>query len=63
MLPPTDNDGDSVSSSDREDVQEARADYEDALAEAHESGDRSDWEEAEEARQEYEEEYEEVYED
>lgn len=44
-------------------MQEARADYEDALAEAHESGDRSDWEEAEEARQEYEEEYEEVYED
>ncbi|KAG8163930.1 hypothetical protein KVR01_005848 [Diaporthe batatas] len=63
VLPPTDNDGDSVSSSDREDVQEARAEYEDKLAEAHESGDHSDWEEAEEARQEYEEEYEEVYED
>lgn len=44
-------------------MQEARADYEDALAEAQESGDRSDWEDAQEARQEYEEEYEEVYED
>jgi hypothetical protein len=43
-----------VSSSDREDVQEARADYEDALAE----GDKSD---IEEAREEYEEQYEEVY--
>lgn len=63
VLPPTDADGDSVSSSDREDVQDARAEYEDKLAEAHESGDHSDWEEAEEARQEYEEEYEEVYED
>ena len=43
-----------MSSSDREDVQEARADYEDALAE----GDKSD---IEEAREEYEEQYEEVY--
>lgn len=54
VLPPTDEDGDSVSSSDREDVQEARADYEDALAE----GSQSD---IEEAREEYQEEYEETY--
>jgi molecular chaperone DnaK (HSP70) len=53
-LPVDDADGNSVSSSDREDVQEARADYEDALAE----GDKSD---IEEAREEYEEQYEEVY--
>jgi hypothetical protein len=63
VLPPTDRDGDSVSSSDREDVQDARAEYEDKLAEAQESGDHSDWEEAQEAREEYEEAYEEVYED
>ena len=48
------SDGNSVSSSDREDVQDARNDYEDALAE----GDKSD---IEEAREEYEEQYEEVY--
>lgn len=54
MLPADDADGDSVSSSDREDVQDARNDYEDALAE----GDKSD---IEEAREEYEEEYEETY--
>ena len=48
------SDGNSVSSSDREDVQDARNAYEDALAE----GDKSD---IEEAREEYEEQYEEVY--
>lgn len=56
VLPATDADGDSVSSSDREDVQEARADYEDAVA----NGSQSD---IEEAREEYQEEYEETYED
>lgn len=63
VLPPTDGDGDSVSSSDRESVQSAREEYEEKLAEAHESGDASDREEAEEAREEYREEYEETYED
>lgn len=60
VLPATDADGDSVSSSDREEVQDARADYEEALAEAS-SGSSSDQEEVEEARQEYEEAYEETY--
>lgn len=54
VLGPEDADGNSVSSSDREDVQDARANYEEALAE----GDKSD---IEEAREEYEEQYEEVY--
>lgn len=58
VLPPTDEDGDSVSSSDREDVQEAREEYEEALADSDASA--SD---VEEAREEYEETYEEVYED
>ena len=62
MLPSTDADGDSVSSSDREEVQEARADYEEALAEASE-GSSSDAEEVQEAREEYEEAYEETYDD
>ncbi|KAF5513566.1 hypothetical protein CGCF413_v001129 [Colletotrichum fructicola] len=64
VLPPTDNDGDSISSSDREDVQEAREEYEEALAAAHDSdASSSDHERLEEAREEYEETYEEVYED
>ena len=64
VLPPTDADGDSVSSSDREDVQEARAEYEEALADANDSdASSSDQEALEEAREEYEEAYEEVYED
>lgn len=58
MLPAEDADGESVSSSDREEVQEAREDYEEALAEASSS---SDQEEVEEAREEYEETYEENY--
>ena len=52
VLPATDADGDSVSSSDREEVQEARADYEEAIADAS-SGSSSDQEEIEEAREEY----------
>jgi hypothetical protein len=64
VLPPTDADGDSVSSSDREDVQEAREEYEEALADAADSdASSSDQEALEEAREEYEETYEEVYED
>lgn len=64
VLPPTDADGNSVSSSDREDVQEAREEYEEALAEANDSdASSSDHERLEEAREEYEEAYEEVYED
>lgn len=64
VLPPTDADGDSVSSSDREDVQEAREEYEEALAAANDSdASSSDQEELEEAREAYEEAYEEVYED
>ena len=55
-LPDETADGSSVSSSDKEDVEEAREDYEKALK----SGDR---EEVEEAREEYQEEYEETYED
>lgn len=63
ILPPTDADGDSVSSSDRESVQEAREEYEEALAEAADSdASSSDQEELEEAREEYIEEYEENYE-
>jgi len=52
VLPATDADGDSVSSSDRESVQEARDNYEEALANASE-GSSSDQEEVEEAREEY----------
>ncbi|KAK2040525.1 hypothetical protein LZ31DRAFT_40601 [Colletotrichum somersetense] len=62
VLPPTDADGSSVSSSDREDVQEAREEYEKALADAADSdASSSDHERLEEAREEYEEEYEETY--
>lgn len=64
VLPPTDADGSSVSSSDREEVQEAREEYEEALAAAADSdASSSDHERLEEAREEYEEAYEEVYED
>ncbi|PTB76789.1 hypothetical protein M440DRAFT_1354944 [Trichoderma longibrachiatum ATCC 18648] len=64
VLPPTDEDGNSVSSSDRESVQEAREEYEEALADAQDSdASSSDYEELAEAREEYEEEYEETYED
>ncbi|KAJ4324381.1 hypothetical protein N0V84_003943, partial [Fusarium piperis] len=64
VLPPTDADGNSVSSSDREDVQEAREEYEEALAAANDSdASSSELEELEEAREAYEEAYEEVYED
>ena len=61
-MPATDAYGDEVSSSDRESVQEAREDYEEALAEAQDSdASSSEQEELEEAREEYEEEYEEAY--
>lgn len=64
VLPTHDADGDSVSSSDREAVQEAREEYEEAMAKAADSdASSSDIEAAEEAREEYEEIYEEVYED
>lgn len=53
-LPDETASGSSVSSSDRESVEEAREDYQHELA----SGDRSD---IEEAREEYEEEVEETY--
>lgn len=49
-----------MSSSDREEVQEARAEYEEELAEASSSSDEED---VQEAREEYEEAYEETYED
>lgn len=52
VLPATDAGGDSVSSSDREEVQEAREDYEEALANASE-GSSSDQEEIQEAREAY----------
>lgn len=55
-LPDETHDGSSVSSSDKEDVEEAKEDYEEALK----SGDKED---IEEAREEYQEEYEETYED
>ncbi|UNI13637.1 hypothetical protein JDV02_000362 [Purpureocillium takamizusanense] len=62
VLPPTDADGSSVSSSDREDVQEARERYEEALADAADSdASSSEEEELEEARDEYYEEYEDTY--
>ncbi|KAL6866743.1 hypothetical protein J3F83DRAFT_715566 [Trichoderma novae-zelandiae] len=64
VLPARDEDGSSVSSSDRESVQEAREEYEEALADAQDSdASSSDYEELAEAREEYEEEYEETYED
>ncbi|MBO8584202.1 hypothetical protein INO15_13845, partial [Staphylococcus aureus] len=57
VLPTTDADGNSVSSSDRESVQEAREEYEEALADVQDSdASSSDYEELEEAREEYEEE-------
>ncbi|PWI68227.1 hypothetical protein PCL_01996 [Purpureocillium lilacinum] len=62
VLPPTDADGSSVSSSDREEVQEARERYEEALADAADSdASSSEEEELEEAREEYYEEYEDTY--
>ena len=61
-LPAHDADGDSVSSSDREEVEEARERYEEALRDAaSSSASSSDLEELEEAREEYEEAYEETY--
>ncbi len=61
-LPAHDIDGDSVSSSDREEVEEARERYEEALRDADSSSaSSSDLEELEEAREEYEEAYEETY--
>ncbi|KAL4916231.1 hypothetical protein BDW62DRAFT_202904 [Aspergillus aurantiobrunneus] len=64
-LPPDETaDGDSVSSSDRESVLEARQEYEQATLAAQDSDASSSEEEAlEEAREAYEEEYEETYED
>lgn len=62
VLPAHDIDGRSVSSSDREEVEEARERYEEALRDAESSSaSSSDREELEEAREEYEEEYEETY--
>lgn len=62
VLPSHDADGNSVSSSDREEVEEARERYEEALRDADSSSaSSSDREEVEEARQEYEEAYEETY--
>lgn len=66
MPPPVlgayDENGERVSDSDREDVQEARERYEEALAAAADSdASSSEAEELEEARQEYIEEYEEAY--
>lgn len=55
-LPDETRSGSSVSGSDKEDVEEAREEYREAL----EEGDHSD---IEEAREEYEEEYEETYDD
>ncbi|EHK19011.1 uncharacterized protein TRIVIDRAFT_231625 [Trichoderma virens Gv29-8] len=65
ILPARDAEGNYVSESDRESVQEARLEYEEALAEVEgsSSASSSDYEELAEAREEYEEEYEEVYED
>jgi hypothetical protein len=55
-LPDETRDGDSVSSGDKEDVEEAREEYQEELRE----GSQSD---IEEAREEYEEQYEETYDD
>ncbi|KAK5991149.1 hypothetical protein PT974_09427 [Cladobotryum mycophilum] len=64
VLPSRDVEGNYVSESDRESVQEARERYEEALAEAQDSSaSSSDYEELAEAREEYYEEYEETYED
>ncbi|KAM0521835.1 hypothetical protein ACHAPE_002397 [Trichoderma viride] len=64
-LPTRDEEGRSVSESDRESVEEAREKYEEALHDVEDSSSASssDYEELEEAREEYEEEYEETYED
>ncbi|KAH6605319.1 hypothetical protein Trco_007026 [Trichoderma cornu-damae] len=62
VLPARDAEGNYVSESDRESVQEAREEYEEALADAQDSSaSSSDYEELAEAREEYEEEYEETY--
>ncbi|KAK4074539.1 uncharacterized protein Triagg1_5135 [Trichoderma aggressivum f. europaeum] len=63
ILPSRDAEGNYVSESDRESVQEAREEYEEALAEVEgsSSASSSDYEELAEAREEYEEEYEETY--
>jgi hypothetical protein len=55
-LPDETHSGSSVSGSDKEDVEEAREDYQEAVKE----GSQSD---IEEAREEYEEQYEETYDD
>lgn len=55
-LPDETHDGDSVSNSDKEDVEDAQEDYQEALRD----GDASD---IEEAREDYHEEYEETYDD
>ncbi|KAK3109781.1 hypothetical protein LTR53_016585 [Teratosphaeriaceae sp. CCFEE 6253] len=66
-LPTRDEDGDSVSGSDRESVQDAQEDVRDAQEEVAEASSESDresaQEELEEAQGEYREEYEETYED
>ncbi|RFU78550.1 hypothetical protein TARUN_3680 [Trichoderma arundinaceum] len=62
ILPARDAEGNYVSESDRESVQEAREEYEEALADAQDSSaSSSDYEELAEAREEYYEEYEETY--
>ena len=62
VLPTHDAYGNEIDSSDRESLQEARDDYEEALEEAaSSSASSSEREELEEAREEYEEEYEEAY--
>ncbi|GFP57460.1 hypothetical protein TASIC1_0008030100 [Trichoderma asperellum] len=64
-LPTRDAEGNYVSESDRESVEEARERYEEALHDVEDSSSpsSSDYEELEEAREEYEEEYEETYDD
>ena len=62
VIPTQDAYGEEIDSSDRESLQEARDDYEEALEDAaSSSASSSDHEEVEEAREEYEEEYEEAY--
>lgn len=64
ILPARDAEGNYVSESDRESVEEARDRYDEALADAQDSSaSSSDYEELAEAREEYEEEYEETYDD
>ncbi|KAL7934244.1 hypothetical protein V8C35DRAFT_279999 [Trichoderma chlorosporum] len=65
ILPSRDAEGNYVSESDRESVEEARERYEVALADVEDSSSASssDYEELAEAREEYEEEYEETYDD